>query len=481
MTTLMYDIVVIGGGAGGLTAAKTARGFGKKVAIIEKTDRLGGECTWTGCVPSKALIKVARIAHDVKIMRQFGLAFDRPIAFNTDNVMKHVQSVIRQVYTTHEPSVLNQLGIDTYFGEYVFIDKNRIKSNEHTLYAKKFVITTGSHPFIPSIIGLDTVDYLTNETLFSLGKLPKSMIILGGGAIGAEMAQALSRLGVHITIIEMNDRLLSKEEPELVALLQKQLIADGILIKTSARATQVRRSGDLITVMYTQGDGINGAVYKVAAEKLLVAVGRRPNVEQLGLEKIGVDFDNHGVKANKYMQTTVKNIYAAGDVVGPYQFSHMAWYQAVTAIRNAIIPIFKNSIDYTHKIWVTFTDPELATMGLTEESARKIYGDTLVIYRRLLSQIDRARVDKSQGIVKIICDKKGYIIGAHIVGERAGDIIHELQVAKVFGIKFYKLHKVIHAYPSYAEIIWHMSKQAYVERLQSYFIVKLFKKLFWRT
>ncbi len=473
-----YDVLVIGGGAGGLTASKTAHGLGKRVALLEKTDRLGGECTWTGCIPSKALIKVADVAYTAKHLDRYGLR-SSSIALDTSNVMPYVRSVIQDDYTSHTPDKIRNFGIDVLFGDVQFIDTHHVKLDERTISFDKAIITTGSHPFVPPIEGLDSVSYLTNENLFNLDVLPQSLIILGGGAIGAEMASALNRLGVAVTIVEMNDRILPKEDAELVAMLTETLMQEGVQIMTGMKATKVEKQGSDTQVICTDK---NGKTQTIQAEKLLIAVGRRPNSQGLGLESIGVQANTKGIVVNNRLQTTVKNIYAAGDVVGPYQFSHMAWYQAVTAVRNALIPLFKQKVNYQNVIWATFTAPELASAGLNEEQAREKYGDAITVYRKPYAEIDRAVTDRTtNGLAKFICDKKGYLIGIQILGARAGDIIHEAQAIKSLKKRFESLHSVIHAYPTYAEITWHAAKNAYIYRLKGNFFVKLIERLFIRS
>jgi len=473
-----YDVLVIGGGAGGLTASKTAHGLSKRVALLEKTDRLGGECTWTGCIPSKALIKTAEVAYHAKQLDRYGLRAEQSIVLDTSNVMPYVRSIIQDDYQSHTPEKIRSLGIDVLFGNVKFLNTHQLQLDERIITFNKAIITTGSHPFVPPIEGLDTVPYLTNENLFDLERLPQSLIILGGGAIGAEMASALNRLGVAVTVIEMNDRILPKEDAELVAMLTDTLLKEGVTIRTGMQATKVEKEGDGVRVIVKD---TSGAQNGLQAEKLLVAVGRRPNIEGLGLEAIGVQANKRGIVVNNKLQTTVKNIYAAGDVVGPYQFSHMAWYQAVVATRNAVVPIFKQKLNYTDVIWATFTAPELASAGLTEKQAREQYGDSIIVYRKPYAEIDRAVTDRTKnGLAKFICNKKGYLLGIHILGARAGDIIHEAQVIKAFKKRFDSIHSVIHAYPTYAELTWHAAKKAYVKRLESSFFVILLKKLFFK-
>ncbi len=471
-----YDIIVIGSGSAGLTAAKTAKGFGKNVAMIEKREYLGGDCTWFGCIPSKSLIRMAQECDAASDLARCKIK-KVPEAVNARSIMREVQKVIRTVYQTHTPDVIRAEGIDVLFGDAQFIDAHTIRLDNKTITAKNFVIATGSHPFIPPIEGLESISYLTNETIFSLEQLPESLIILGGGPIGIEMSSALNRLGVAVTVVEMQDSILSHEDSDCVALLSNVLTKEGVKIKTGLRATKVEKKDTNISVICKDK---NDNEVIITAQQLLVAVGRRPSMDGLGFDEIGVQTTKKGIVVDAYMRTSVKNISAAGDVVGPYNFSHMAWYQAVTAVRNICLPFYKQKISYEHAIWATFSDPELATIGLTESAARHKLSNNVCVYTRGYDTIDRAQVDRiATGMIKVICDKKGYIVGATMLGPRAGDVIHELQVAKVHGIPFYKLYQVIHAYPTYAEIIWHLSKEAYLDRIQNNFFVRLLKKYFW--
>lgn len=470
-----YDIVVIGGGAGGLTAAKTANGLGKRVALIEKTDRLGGECTWTGCIPSKTLIKTAQVAWHATHLDTYGLQSKKPIELNLENVMPYVRAVIQEDYQSHQPKVIKKEGIDVLFGDAHFVDNHTIVVGEQAVTFNKAIITTGSYPFVPPIEGLTTISYLTNENLFSLDQLPASMIILGAGAIGSEMASALNRLGVSVTLVEMHDRIMPKEDEEVVSLLAATMQDEGVSIVTGVKATKVTQATNAIEVTIQNKD--NTERY-MQASSLLVAVGRRPNIEGLHLGRAGVKATERHIVTDNRMRTTVANIYAAGDVVGPYQFSHMAWYQAMVAARNACVPFFKQKIDYSHVAWVTFTAPELARMGMTESEAREKV-DTITVFKKPYKEIDRAVTDRTtNGLAKYIVDKKGHLLGAHIVGARAGELIDELQVAKNQGMPFYTLSRIIHVYPTYAEINWHVARGAYIHHLKQNFFIKLLQWLF---
>ncbi len=457
-----YDIVVIGAGSAGITAAKTARGFGKKVALIEQ-GKIGGECTWTGCVPSKALIKAANIAHDLKSADRWGIGHQG--AIDTSNVMAYVHERIQAIYQTEKPDLFEKQGIKVIAQTCRFIDAHSLEFADKTVVtAKKIIICTGSKPFVPPIEGIDTVNYKTNETFFDQTKLPRSLIILGGGPIGAEMASACNRLGVNVTMIEMQERILPREDHELVTLLTDYMQKEGVTIRTGLKAVKVMQQQDDVVLTCVDQQGKEQIC---SAEQLLVAVGQRAETDQLGLEHAGVKTNKKGIETDATLRTTARNIYAAGDVVGPYYFSHMAWYQAVIAVRNACVPLFKKKIDYTNVIWVTFTAPELASAGMTEREAIEQYGKKNVkLYKMPYRQLDRAITDNEEaGMIKCICDTKGRLLGIHILGARAGDIIHEAQLAKWYKMKLQEIQPVIHAYPTYAELTWHVAKKAYIDHL----------------
>lgn len=469
-----YDLIVLGGGAAGLVGAKLAKGLGKRVVIIEK-NRLGGECTWTGCVPSKALIHAASVAHQIHSSAQVGLQLDGDtVQINTDNVFEHVRSIVEKVYSTHTPTHLSTEGIDTIFGQPSFIDSHTIAIENKKLKAHTFLIATGSHPTIPPIEGIDDVSFLTNETLFSMQKVPESLIILGGGPIGIEMASAFHRLGSHVTIVEMNQHIMSHEDYELSQLLRKKMQDEGIVIFSGRRASSIEQKNNSIVVYAKDSDGFE---IDICAQHVLVATGRSPNIKGLALEKCGVEYTKKGIVVDEYMRTRAHNIYGAGDVVGSYQFSHVAEKQAQVAVRNALLP-FSKKINMRHVGWVTFSSPELARSGLTEAQARDTYTN-IRVYSIDYNHIDRGHTDNAFfGRAKIICDSTYHIIGIHILGERAGEILHQLQVAKTYAIPLYKLHEVIHAYPTFSDIIKQLSKQCYIDYLQNRWYIALAKKLF---
>ncbi|MDD1633932.1 MAG: NAD(P)/FAD-dependent oxidoreductase, partial [Methylococcaceae bacterium] len=308
----------------------------------------------------------------------------------------------------------------------------------------------------------------------SLDTLPRSLVVLGGGPIGIELASAFNRLGVETTVVEMLDRILFREDRELSDMLAGKMRSEGLNIVTSAKA--VRLSGDTSQITLTV-ETPDGQRKDISAQSILIASGRKPNIDGLELEKAGVRCNNGGIEVDEWLRTAAGNIYACGDVTGPFRFSHMAEYQAVLACSNAFLPIKKRA-DYRHAIWCTFTDPELAHAGLTEEEARTVYGDAIEVLRFDYSKIDRARTDIEEfGMSKVILDQKGKIIGAHILGTHASEVLHEIQLAKHFNIPFERLWQAIHLYPSYSDVIRQPSKYHYAAKMRNNPLIKLLKRV----
>lgn len=468
-----YDVVIIGAGSAGLVACKVANGLGKKTLLIEKR-KLGGDCTWFGCVPSKTLIKSANIAHQMKRLREFGLELSAPIKLNADMVMAHVRAVVKADADSHPPESLEAEGINVLFGTPTFLDNNDIELGEKKISSKKFIICTGSRPFVPPIKGLQDIPYLTNKTIFDLEVLPKTMIVLGAGPIGIELSAALNRLGVKVTIVQRSADILKKDDKELVDRLVQTLRAEGIEILTETKTTGFTRQGDKIIASIENEKGAR----QIKAESVLVSVGRMPNLDGLEMEKAGVEFDSKGIKVNSHLKTTAKNIYACGDVVPPYLFTHIAEYEAIVATTNACFGLPIKKVNYDNVLWTTYTDPELAHAGLTEEQARERYGGSIRIYRWEHKDVDRAKTDLSQhGLSKFICDSRGKLLGIHILGHGAGELMHEAQLAKSIGLPFSKIASVIHAYPSYSDAVRQPAKRCYIDILQNNFFIKLMKKI----
>jgi pyruvate/2-oxoglutarate dehydrogenase complex dihydrolipoamide dehydrogenase (E3) component len=465
-----FDLIIVGGGGGGITAAMLAHGLGKKVALIDKK-RFGGECTWSGCVPSKSILHAAKMMWNTRHPEHYGLSIHGEISVSGDHVMSSVQQTIREIYEGEKPEAFEKLGITAIENASIhFIDSHTIEVNGKTMRAGKFLIATGSSPLVPKVPGLSSVPYYTNETIFTLETLPASLTIMGGGPIGIELAQAMNRLGVAVTVIEMAPSILIREEAELSAMLAGILKREGVTLLTGAKVLSVENP-EKPTVVYEK----DGKSEKTSAAALLIAAGRKPNTEGLGLETIGLNHDRRGIAVDNYMRTSIKTIYAAGDVVGPYQFSHVANYQAIAATSNALLPI-RRSVNYGAVPWCTFTDPELARSGLTEAEAREKFGSKIRIYRAEYSKLDRARTDRAtEGLAMFVCHANGKILGVHILGERAGEVMHEAHAARTLGIPLYRLDKVIHTYPTYSELTRQAARAAYIDRISSNPFVRFIK------
>lgn len=469
-----YDVAVIGGGAGGLFAASGANAVGARTCIIEKK-RLGGDCTWFGCVPSKAIVKSAQAAHKMKTLGEFGLGLRGDAALDTGAVMAHVRDVVGEISTHHPPELFEKRGIKIIIGAPKFLDAATVEVGGDRITARRFIICTGSHPAVPPIEGLGEIDYLTNENIFDLETPPASLIVLGGGPIGVELSQALNRLGTTIYLVEMRDRILPREDPELAGILEKRLAGEGINLLTGNKAVRFRERDGKVHLAVENGEGSTRAI---SADRVLVAVGRSPSLDGLSLESAGVEYTKKGISLNSYLQTTNRNIFACGDVASPYQFSHMAAYQAQICVRNALFrrPVWQKA-NYSNVPWATFTDPELAHLGMTEEEARRA-GGKIRVYTNGYGGSDRAVTDReTEGLLKVITDRKGRILGAHIVGAHASEIIQGFLIAKSLRIPLSRLASPIFIYPTLSELVKKTAAKPLLEKLGSPWVKKALRIL----
>ena len=449
-----YDLVVIGAGSGGLVGARFAAQLGARVALVEK-NRIGGDCTWTGCVPSKALIKAAKVAHQIRTAARYGICTSAPTA-DMSAVREYVRSAMHTVYEFETPEALARENVDVIFGAARFIDAATINAGERTIGTNAFLLTTGARPFVPALSGLNAVPFITYEQIFENETLAKRMIVLGGGPIGMEMAQAYQRLGSQVTVI--TNSVLPKEDAEVQKLMQSVLEREGVRFVLEP-ARSARLHGNAIFLITD--------THEVEGDLLLVAVGRRPNVDELQLDKAGVRYSANGIEVDDRLRTNVKHIYAAGDVIGSYQFTHYAGWQAFQAVRNALLPGSSTGVSDLVP-WVTFTDPEVAHIGATEAQARSAHGNNIEMHRWEMGKVDRAVCENDvSGLLKIITKPDGEILGATIVGARAGEAIVELIVAMKQRIKIADLAGAIHPYPTYSTAVQQMAAEITVEQLLS--------------
>jgi pyruvate/2-oxoglutarate dehydrogenase complex dihydrolipoamide dehydrogenase (E3) component len=454
MARYQYDITIIGGGSGGLTAARLAQALGARVALIDK-ERLGGDCLHYGCVPSKSLIHVAKVAQQARHAASIGLT-SAELEANMPKVTEYVQGVIERASLAEKTYTE---GVDVRLGKFEFKSKNEFILNGVPLSSQSFVIATGSRPVVPKIEGLAETGFLSNEQAFDLLNLPKTLTVVGGGPIGVELAQAFARLGAKVTIVQGPDRIMPREEPEVSQAVAQALERDGITIITNARMQRVRRDGDAKVVEAKRGD----EVLEIRGDEILIALGRSPNVEGLNLEAAGVKYDNKGIKVDDYLQTASSNISAIGDVIGGYLFSHVAAYHAGVAVRNILVPVGKKKVNYDVLPWVTFTDPEAARIGLTEEDAMK-KGPIRVI-RFPYSEIDRAQAEaETHGFIKLVLGAKNDdILGAHLVGAHSGELLAEISLAMKYKLGLDAIFSTTHAYPTYTTGLQQAAFEAYLE------------------
>ena len=460
-----YDLTIIGGGSAGLVLAVAGAKLGKKTALVEK-HRIGGDCLWTGCVPSKALLKAAKVANYIQNAEKYGVVAPSP-APDWHRVIGYVQSTQHAIEEEHDnPERFREMGVDVIFGNGHFESSNTFvvedaESGEtRTLKSKKFVISTGSRPLAPPIPGLESCGYLDSETVWELEAFPNRMLVVGAGPIGVELGQAFHRLGADVTIAQRSGRILTKEDLDVSDQMLHYLRADGLTIRLNTNIRQVTQEQKGTKVTFSSNEDGN---VEQTFDKILIAAGRAPNVEGLELEQIGVRVGRRGIAVNNKLQTSVKNIYAAGDVIGHYLFTHVAAFQAQLLLRNIFFP-FSKTINYAVVPWTTFCDPEVARCGMTEAEAREKYGD-VDVFTLDQGDVDRAVAEgETQGFTKVIASRwNGKILGVHVVGANAGEVIHEYVLAMQMGIPLRKLSGMIHVYPTFSSSTWRVAGKWFSE------------------
>ncbi|TYS67465.1 NAD(P)-binding protein [Sutcliffiella horikoshii] len=467
-----YDLIVIGGGAGGLTVAAGAASLGGKVALIEKEEQPGGDCLHFGCVPSKALIEIANRIKSARTLEEFGVHVSGNIQMEA--VMKKVKEAIDHIQVHDDADRFRKLGVDVYIGVGAFHSKNEvIVNNSNIIYGKRIVISTGSRPFVPPIPGLKENGFITNETIFSLSKLPRRLLVLGGGPIGMEMAQAMARLGSDVTVVERSDGILVKEDKEVQHLMKDVLSKEMKLIyNTTVKSIEAGQNGKVVHLSMEP----DKQEFSLEVDEILVATGRTPNSDKLQLNKANVQTDDRGnINVNERLQTNIPHIYAIGDVNGTLPFTHVAGMEGKQVVQNALIGL-RRKIDYSNVPWVTYTSPEVFHLGLTEEEAKEKKLD-YDAYKVDLSEVDRFVTDhQTTGFVKIITDKKGKIIGAHAVGNHAGDWMQEVVFSKQFKKKIGSISNVIHPYPNHSAAVQRTADAFWRKKLFGGFLPKVMEK-----
>ncbi len=442
-TTMEADICVIGAGSGGLSVAAGAARLGAATILIEES-KMGGDCLNVGCVPSKALLAAAHAAAHGRAAAAMGVRFGAP-EIDFAAVRAHVQGVIAGIAPHDSVERFEGLGVRVIKAHARFVDPRTVEAGDNLVRARRFVIATGSSALVPPIPGLDAAPYLTNETLWDLDRLPARLVVLGGGPIGCELAQAFARFGTRVTLVEMQ-RLLPKDDAEAVEAVRASLVADGIEIHDASTAERVERASAGIAV---HANGPAGPL-RLEGSHLLIAAGRRANLAGLGLDAAGIAATPSGITVDRRLRTSNARVFAIGDAIGPPQFTHLAGYHAGIVIRNALFRL-PAKVDLRALPWVTFTDPELAQVGLTEEAARAKQADVRVM-RWPFADNDRARTERrTSGFVKAVTDARGRILGATIVGAEAGELIQPWALAMANNLRIGAMAQVILPYPTLGE------------------------------
>lgn len=459
MKTITTDICIIGGGSAGLSIAAVTAQMGLKVVLIEK-DKMGGDCLNYGCVPSKSLLAAAKVANTMRKADQFGI---QPVEPQVDyaKVRDHVKTVIANIAPHDSVERFEGLGVNVIKGAGQFVSRNTFEVGDNRIIAKHFVIATGSHPFLPAVPGLDSVDYLTNETLFDLAEQPTRLLIIGGGPIGSEMAQAHLLLGTKVSLFDAGS-MMPKDDADCVDVVRKALLKEGLDLHEQINILEVVNTADGITIYYEQ----DGKKQSQTGSHLLVATGRRPNVDGLALEKAGVEYSEQGITTDARLRSTNKRIYAGGDVAGSFQFTHAAGYHAGIIIRNIVFHL-PAKVNYRALPWVTYTEPELAHVGFNEKMAKQ-QGQSYRVVTFGFSDIDRSQAEHAtDGFIKVLVDKKGYVMGATIVGEQAGELLQPWVLAMNNHLKMKHMASQIAPYPTRSDINKRVAGEYFASALYS--------------
>jgi pyruvate/2-oxoglutarate dehydrogenase complex dihydrolipoamide dehydrogenase (E3) component len=462
MPNFDFDIAIIGGGAAGLTVASGSAQLGARTLLIEREPMLGGDCLHFGCVPSKTLIRSAHVYHMMKHTTNYGLPTMDVPPVDFSQITKRIKGVIDTIQVHDSVERFCGLGVQVEFGEAEFIDEHSVRLNGKTVSAAKWVVASGSSPSHPSIDGLDDLGYITNKEIFSLPQLPPSMVFLGGGPIAMELAQAFSRLGSKVTVIQRGAHILSNEDPDMSDVLLEQMTADGIDFYLGTRIISVGKAGQSKEVRFMHGDEEK----RVTASELVVAMGRSANIDGLALDSIGINASARGITVDSRLRTSHKHIFAAGDVTGQYQFTHAAGYEGGVIVSNAIFRL-PRKVDYTNMPWCTYTAPELASIGHNERTA-KAAGIEYKLWTEEFSANDRALTEsETVGKVKLLLDSKEKPLGVQILGPHAGELAGHWIAAMNGKVKLSTLAGAIHPYPTLGEINKRVVGSIFTEKIFS--------------
>ncbi len=446
----MYNLVVIGAGTAGLVTAAGAAGLGARVALIER-NMLGGDCLNVGCVPSKGIIRASRAAYDVRTAEEFGIRLSKEFSIDFGKAMERMRR-IRAGISSHDSAerFSKELGVDLFFGSAKFVGPDIIEVDGRLLKFKRSALCSGARAAVPLIPGIEETGYLTNENIFWLTELPKRLAVIGGGPIGCELAQTFARMGSEVTILQRGGHVLPREDADAAEIVHKALARDGVVLRLQAKILSANKKGNDKVVIVEE----NGKTTEIPVDQILVGVGRAPNVEGLELEKAGITYDlREGVKVNERLQTSNPRVYAAGDICFPYKFTHMADALARILIANALFKA-RQSTSALVVPWCTYTDPEVAHVGMYEQDAAD-KGINVLTLTVLLSDVDRALLDgETEGFARVHLKKGGdQILGATIVARHAGEMINEFSLAMTAGLGLSAIGKTIHPYPTQAEAI----------------------------
>ena len=455
------DICVIGAGSGGLSVAAGAAQMGAKVVLIEKS-KMGGDCLNTGCVPSKALLAASHAASNAK--RANSLGVDASVFVDGPRVFSHVNEIIKSIEPHDSQERFESLGVTVIRDHAKFISSDEVSAGGNRVRARRFVVATGSRAFVPPIEGIENVNVLTNENIFELKSIPEHLIVIGGGPIGIEMAQAFRGLGAKVSVVEMAS-ICPKDDPEIVDVLRQSLLDDAIQLFEGVKVQRIEgdKNNPSVVISNTQGNE-----QKIEGTHLLVAAGRRPNVEDIGLDVAGIDVRTNapgGIIVDAGLKTTNKKVYAIGDVSGGYQFTHVAGYHAGIVIRNALFRL-PAKVNLNHVPWVTYTNPELAHAGLSEASATEKFGSKIKVLKAYFADNDRARTERNtSGMIKVVVTKSGKVLGCSIIGPHGGELIAPWVLAMEKGLKISAMAGTIAAYPTLSEISKRAAGSFYTPKL----------------